>query len=249
MSVCEDLANEIGIQKGIITEADAAVQAINQSLQAIFADMITAAGDVREFEAQIAAIDAAIADLLAEARAETIIVMDEMLTELQARIAEIRSLLDGPPDTPPLPGNEAAVLLAELVELEAVVDVLTTMREEMVNGTAEPILTATEQATMDARLGDRADAGRLLADLHLFQGELEQQETLLQTRKEEQISSQEAADEVIAALQAEAAAAGCELIRREPADLEHDANIDLAEDRVLDSLVGDSEAEGPYALA
>jgi hypothetical protein len=218
MSVCEDLANEIGIQQGVITEAGAAMQTINQSLQAIFADMITAAGDVREIEAQISAIDGAIADLLAQARAETIVVMDEMLAELQARIAEIRSLLDGHPDTPPLPGNEDAVLLAELAELEAVVEVLTAMREDMVNGAAEPILTATEQASIDAKLRARVDADLLLADLHLFQQELEQQETLLQSQKDEQFSIQEAADEVIAALQAEAAAEGCELIRRDQAN-------------------------------
>jgi hypothetical protein len=236
MSVCEDLSDEIGIQKGIITDADTALAAVNESLQAIVADMITAAGDVREIEAQIAAIDGAIADLVAEARAETIVVMDEMLAELQARIAEIGSLLEGRPDTPPLPGNEQAVLLAELAELEAVVDVLTAMREEMVNGTVEPILTATERAAIDAKLSARADAERLLADLRLFQSELEQQETVLQGQKEEQISIQEGADEVIAALQAEAAEAGCELIRREPAELEHNPNVDPAQDPVLDSV-------------
>jgi hypothetical protein len=92
------------------------------------------------------------------------------------------------------------------------------MREDMVNGAAEPILTATEQASIDAKLRARVDADLLLADLHLFQQELEQQETLLQSQKDEQFSIQEAADEVIAALQAEAAAEGCELIRRDQAN-------------------------------
>ncbi len=216
MATCDDLLIEIVSAQGQASRARDEIARYNELLSEIAQNMTIEDTEIRARTDEVNRLDSEIAEIIAEARRLEIAEIDAELQAIEERIAELQSFLDGGLDAPPASEDEAGAISREMERLETDAEILADTREKLENGQLDPKLTSAEQAEVDARTQAKDTAERLRDEAQARRDLLPQLLEETKGLQDVEFDNEEAADDLEAALQAEARAAGCDFAEPDP---------------------------------